>query len=160
MILVVLGNHPQSFCRLLEKIDELIEHNIIKNVFAQIGYSDYTPKNYKYKKFVGFNTFLKLISESRFVISHAGAGTIINILSYNKPAVIVPRLKQFGEHTNDHQLEITHALEKKGEIIPVYEIDNLGQAIEKANNFNTKKMNVASGINNLIQNKMELWFQQ
>jgi UDP-N-acetylglucosamine transferase subunit ALG13 len=158
VILVTLGNHRQPFNRLLKKIDQLVEEKVIESVFAQIGYTDYKPKYYKFQKFVGFNTFLRLIEKSTFVISHAGAGTIMNILSCNKPAVIMPRLNKYGEHTNNHQVEITQALEKEGKIIPVYDIENLKTAVIKARNFIAEKQNNTSSIKDIMREQIERWF--
>jgi hypothetical protein len=36
------------------------------------------------------------------------------LASLNKPYVLVPRLSKYGEHVDDHQLELAHALEQKG----------------------------------------------
>ena len=158
MILVTLGNHHQPFNRLLKKIDQLVGEKLIESVFAQTGYSDYKPEYYSFQQFVGFNTFLRLIEKSTLVISHAGAGTIINILSFNKPAVIVPRLKKYGEHTNNHQVEITQALGKEGKIIPVYDIENLNVAVIKARNFVAERSDNTSRIKDIMQEHIEVWF--
>ena len=51
MIFVTLGSQKFQFNRLLIEIDKLVdEGKITEEVFAQIGYSDYKPKNYKYKE--------------------------------------------------------------------------------------------------------------
>ncbi len=47
MIFITLGSQKFQFNRLLKKIDNLIEIGVIQEeVFAQIGYSNYKPKNY------------------------------------------------------------------------------------------------------------------
>ena len=46
MILVMLGTQNNSFHRLLEEIDKLIEKGVIKEkVVVQGGYTKYTSKN-------------------------------------------------------------------------------------------------------------------
>ena len=53
MIFVTLGSQKFQFNRLLIEIDRLIEEKkITEEVFAQIGYSDYKPRNYEYKEFL------------------------------------------------------------------------------------------------------------
>ena len=48
MILVMLGTQNNSFHRLLEEIDNLIEKGIIKDeVVVQAGYTKYESKNMK-----------------------------------------------------------------------------------------------------------------
>lgn len=158
MIFVTLGNHYQPFNRLLKELDNLAKNKIIDDVFVQAGYSDYQLKYCAYQKFIGFNNFASLIKKSVFVITHAGAGSIINILSLNKPAVVVPRLCKYGEHTNDHQLQITRALYKQGKIIPVFDIKKLDIAIKKAEHFKAERVNNSSNVINMIQEQIDLWF--
>lgn len=132
MILVLVGTHPQPFDRLLKKIDVLIESGaIIEKVIAQIGASNYTPKNYAHKSFFNDVERFGLIKKSSLVITHAGAGNIIDCLNSGKKVIVVPRRKKFGEHTNDHQLELAEALESAGKVIVVYDIEKLGDAIRK-----------------------------
>jgi UDP-N-acetylglucosamine transferase subunit ALG13 len=157
MIFVTVGNHPASFNRLLQKVDELAEQGIIKEVFAQTGFSDYLPIHYKHTPFIGYYEFDELIKQCRFIITHGGAGCIGNALLNHKPTIVVPRYKKFGEHTNDHQLEITRELEKADKIIAVYEIDKLGEAIEKAESFKVEIHSDLTAINNLIQEHIESW---
>lgn len=53
-IFITLGSQKFQFNRLLKAVDELCERGTIEaeDVFAQIGYSDYLPKNFSYKKFL------------------------------------------------------------------------------------------------------------
>ena len=46
-IFITLGSQKFQFNRLLEAVDELCEKGTVdaEDVFAQIGYSDYFPKN-------------------------------------------------------------------------------------------------------------------
>ena len=53
-------------------------------------------------------------------------------LKHGKKVIVVPRYKKFGEIADDHQLDITQELEKRRKIIAVYKIDNLSEAIRKA----------------------------
>ena len=46
MIFVTLGTSDYPFTRLLKKIDDLIENNIVKNIIVQCGNEDYQPKNF------------------------------------------------------------------------------------------------------------------
>ncbi len=152
MIFVAVGNHPQGFVRLLKSLDVLAKDKIINDVFVQIGYSNYRPKYCVYTKFVGFNEFHRLIKKSDMVITHSGAGSILNALMYNKPTIVVPRLKKYREHTDDHQLQIAKALEKEGKIIAVYNIKDLENAIKKARIFRPKTAKKKSSIIELIEN--------
>ena len=76
---------------------------------------------------------VEYIRKSELVVSHAGIGTIILCKEYGIPILILPRRKAYGEHMNDHQLEIAKALEKKEaeHIYVVYEEDQLEESILK-----------------------------
>lgn len=107
MIFVTVGSQKFQFNRLLKKIDELIEDKTITDkVFAQTGYSDYKPKNYKYKDFLTQDEFNNMIEESNLVITHAGTGVIINAIKRRKKVIGVPRLSKYNEHVDDHQVQL------------------------------------------------------
>lgn len=50
MIFITLGSQKFQFNRLLEYVDNLIK-TITEKVFAQIGASDYQPRNFNYEHF-------------------------------------------------------------------------------------------------------------
>lgn len=61
MIFITLGSQKFQFNRLLKAVDDLVQRKIIKeDVFAQIGYSDYQPQNYSYKKFLDRDEFARM----------------------------------------------------------------------------------------------------
>lgn len=131
MIFVTVGTRPLGFDRLIKKIDE-ISGEIDEEVIAQIGSTAYQPKNleyFTYKK--DEKKILKLYKESRIVISHSGAGTILNLLDLGKPIILVPRLKKYDEIIDDHQLELAEVLQKQGKAIVVYDIEKLENAIQQ-----------------------------
>jgi len=136
MIFVTVGTHTQPFNRLLQKIDELVEKGIIKEkVIAQIGYSTYKPKNYEYFTFTSEEKILELNKKAKLIITHAGVGSIITALRFRKPIIVVPRLKKFNEHVNNHQLQIAKAFKKEGKVLTCYDINKLENVIKKAKKF-------------------------
>ena len=62
-IFITLGSQKFQFNRLLIAVDKLCEKEIIcgKDVFAQIGYSDYVPQNYRYNNFMEKNLAWKWV---------------------------------------------------------------------------------------------------
>ena len=140
MIFVTVGTHTQSFNRLLKEVDKLKAVKKIKErTVAQIGHSTYEPKKIQWFRFTTFEKLNKLYRNSRIIISHGGAGSILNGLSNRKPVIVVPRLKKFNEHVNDHQLDLVKELDKNGKIIAVYDIEDLQNALLKARNFGKVK---------------------
>lgn len=137
MIFVTVGMHYHPFDRLIKKVDELLETGVLSDkVIMQIGYSEYKPTNCEFHKSVAFEEFERLLDQSDIIISHGGAGCIAGGLERNKPVVVVPRLRKFNEHSNDHQLELTGQLAGENRIIAVYDMDKLEYAIKKARDFN------------------------
>jgi len=140
MILVTVGTHNQPFDRLLKEIDRLVEQEEIKDkVIAQIGYSKYKPRNYQYFTFTSWKKILKLNNIADIIITHGGAGNLILASHINKPIVVVPRMKHYGEHVDNHQLQLVRELEKQGRVIAVYDINELGKAVKKAKSFKSGK---------------------
>lgn len=132
MIFVTVGNDFRSFDRLLKEMDK-IAPRIQTEIVIQRGYSTYLPKNTKHFDFVPMNIATDYMRNSEMVISHAGIGTIILCKEYGIPILILPRRQAYGEHINDHQLEIAKALEKKEaeHIYVAYGEDQLEERILK-----------------------------
>ena len=140
MILVTVGSQKFQFNRLLKKIDELIEQKIIKEpVFAQIGVSDYKPKHYEYADFLPQEELNKKIAECEMLITHAGTGVIINALKRSKKVIATPRLAKYGEHVDDHQIQLIAQFNELNFIEPCYEIEDLEKIIKDVKNKKYKK---------------------
>ena len=60
---------------------------------------------------------------------HAGVGSILTAIEHGKPVIAVPRRKKYGEHIDDHQLEITRELEKEGKITVVCDVRDLEKVL-------------------------------
>jgi UDP-N-acetylglucosamine transferase subunit ALG13 len=77
------------------------------------------------------NIAIEYIQKSELVVSHAGIGTIILCKEYGIPILIFPRRKGYGEHMNDHQMEIAKALEERRDenIHMIYQEDQLEEKI-------------------------------
>lgn len=107
MIFVTLGSQKFQFNRILKEIDRLIEIGIIKEeVFAQIGYSDYKPKYFEFKKFLDRDEFIQTMDRCEKIITHGGTGTIISAIKKDKKVIAVARLAKYDEHVDDHQLQL------------------------------------------------------
>jgi UDP-N-acetylglucosamine transferase subunit ALG13 len=103
-----------------------IAGKIDEKVIMQIGYTNYKPINADYFSFIdSFEEILRLNRDSRVVVSHAGAGSIVTALKQKTPVIAVPRLKKYNEHINDHQLDIAHAMSDDKNITIVYNIESL-----------------------------------
>ena len=109
MILVTLGTIPFQFNRPLIWIDILIERSIITEpMFVQYGYSDPSILAHypivTLKPMIANTELISLAKESHLVISHAGQGSTRMLAEMGVPFVLLPRLKVYKEHIDDHQL--------------------------------------------------------
>lgn len=144
MIFVTVGSQKFQFNRLLKEIDNLIqEGKIQEEVFAQIGASDYKPKNYSFKEFITQDEFNNYINESHIVITHAGTGVIINAIKRGKKVIGVPRLAKYGEHVDDHQIQLIKEFTEMNFIMSAYDTTQLYDRIKEIDNkkFNEYKSN-------------------
>lgn len=149
MIFVTVGTHEQGMDRLFIELDKLVEFGHVKDkIFAQIGYSNYIPKNYEYKKMIGYDEMDRYVSKSDIIITHGGPGSIFHPLQYNKIPIVVPRNPEFDEHVDEHQILFTKRLEKNNKVIGVYDIrkllsiiNNYSDLFKKCKIDNSNKMN-------------------
>lgn len=130
MIFVTVGTSSWDFTRLIKEMDR-IAGMIDEGVVMQISDTQYLPQNAKYFRFTSDEEYKRLFESARVIVSHAGVGTIITALHYNKPIIVVPRRKVYGEHVDDHQIEITRELEQEGKIIALYDINGLESALRE-----------------------------
>lgn len=130
MIFITLGSQKFQFNRLLKAVDEL-ETN--EEIFAQIGYSDYKPKNYKFKEFLDRDEFAKTMDKADVVITHGGTGAIIGAVKKKKKVIAVPRLKKYGEHVDDHQIQLIGQFKDLNLIYACEDMD-LKKALETVKN--------------------------
>lgn len=143
MIFVTVGTHEQPFNRLLKEVDNLIEKGVIKDdVFAQIGYSDYVPKHYKYTKFLDYDEMQNYFKNASIVITHGGPSSFMEAIKLKKVPIVVPRQEKYGEHVNNHQLIFCKELEKRK--FPLILVDDVSL--------------LKNGILNLMQNENEIAF--
>ena len=154
LIFVCVGSRGYQFDRLIKKIDELVAEKEIKDeVIAQIGQSNYTPRNFKYKRFMSVDEFKNYQNKADLIISHGGTGALIGALKLNKQVIAVPRLAKYGEHIDDHQLQVAGVLAEEGYLRMVLEMDDLLKNINDAfNNPIRKKYDKPSEIINIISN--------
>ena len=124
------------FDRLVKAVDDAIGNLWIKQkVFAQIGKTEFKPRNMEYIDMLDTNKFISMVKDSEYLISHAGIGSIILALEHNKPLLVMPRVKRLREHVNDHQIATAKKFEEIGLILAVYDVKDLPDGISKLKKF-------------------------
>ena len=79
--------------------------------------------------------FQEMINECTFLITHSGVGTIMRAIDAKKPIIVVPRLAEYHEHVDDHQVQIAKAFDVKKCVLYCDKLERLEQLIEKAKCF-------------------------
>lgn len=157
MIFITLGSQKFQFNRLLIAIDRLIENKVITDkIFAQTGYSDYKPRNYEYKKFLDKNNFDKITNMSDIVITHGGTGAIIGAVKKGKKVIAIPRMKKYGEHVDDHQLQLVKQFKNLNLICECNNCEKLGEALLIVKNtqyesYQSNTQKIIDSIENFIE---------
>ena len=133
MIFVSVGTQKFPFNRLLEKLDDLVRDGCIEDkIFAQIGLSDYKPQHYEYVDYLGKDDFDENLRQCDLVITHSGVATIVAALKRGKPVLVVPRLARYGEHVDDHQVEIADTFSEQNYVLKYQDGDDFCEMIEQA----------------------------
>ncbi|MFD1363704.1 PssE/Cps14G family polysaccharide biosynthesis glycosyltransferase [Lentibacillus salinarum] len=136
MIFVVLGTHELPFTRLIGEVERLKkEGSIQEDVLVQHGHTPYRSDHLTLKPFVSYQEMDLLYEQARLIITHAGTGSIIKGLKKSKPVIACPRLAKYGEHNDDHQLQIVSALKKQEHILSWEEDMLLEDVIQQADIF-------------------------
>ena len=166
LIFVTVGSRNYPFDRLFKKLDELIdEKKIDDEIFAQIGTSQYKPRNYKYKDYITQEEFQECVNNSDLVISHGASGSIMKSLNAGKKVVAVTRLEKYGEHINDHQIQNNEAFASNNYVLMAsLELDDLDECINKVKNGtdnlvpweNKDPLSIVKIIDNFIQENFKV----
>ena len=132
MIFITLGSQKFQFDRLLKAVDELVANGTITEpVFAQSGYSDYQPQHYEFKQFLDRDEFAEQMGKADIVITHGGTGAIIGAVKQGKKVIAVPRLAKYGEHVDDHQLQLLKEFKQMDIICVCDDCSQLAQALDE-----------------------------
>ena len=140
MIFITLGTQDKPFNRLLEAVQREIDKGNIKDkVIVQAGYTKFKSKDMEVFDLIPMDEFDKLMNKCDLLITHGGVGSIVGGLNKDKVVIAAARLEKYGEHLNDHQLQIIDNFSKAGYILGLDNFDDLGDLLEQAKSFKPKK---------------------
>lgn len=150
MILVLLGTQHNEFKRLIEEVEKNIKNgNIKEEVIVQSGFTKYESDLMKIFDMIPKEEMEKLKEKASYIITHGGVGSIVSSVEKRKKVIAVPRYCKYGEHVNDHQIDIVNAFNDRGYIIGIKEAEDLSNAISKLKTFSPKEY--ISNSNKLVQ---------
>lgn len=134
MILALCGTQKQSFERLWFNIRPLLAS---EEWIIQSGHNKWETdlSHVKIVNFVPNEQLLNWLEQADLIITHAGAGSMLQAIQMKKKIIAVPRLKKYKEHVNDHQLELAQKFESLGYLKVLNSEDNLKTLIDSMTTF-------------------------
>lgn len=134
MILVTLGTINFPFHRAIIWLRSLVENNIINEpVLLQHGMTPVDSLNHRLitnSVSLSRHEMYESTKQASLVISHAGQGSTRMLAEMNTRFILIPRLKRYGEHIDDHQLLFARQVEQFG-IKYCTEFNQLAKSIEQ-----------------------------
>jgi UDP-N-acetylglucosamine--N-acetylmuramyl-(pentapeptide) pyrophosphoryl-undecaprenol N-acetylglucosamine transferase len=114
LIFLSLGTHEAPFERAIDAIapfaidgsEVIVQHGSTsaRVDLPQISWQQYMP----------YQQVITVMSRADTVVCHAGVGTIVTALQVGHLPIVIPRLRRFGEHVDDHQCDIAGRLAERG----------------------------------------------
>lgn len=130
MIFVTIGS-MFPFDRLIQYMDEWAAAHPDAAIRCQIGDGAYQPANMPFDRKLPQRAFDEVLQSADFIVAHAGMGSVIQAAEFRKPIILLPRLKDQGEHTTDHQIDTANWLKDRPGIKVVESKEALFAAVDK-----------------------------
>lgn len=139
MIFVTVGTQDKPFTRLIKAVEDAVKSGeITDEVFVQAGNTNYESDILNVLNYVPFDKFNEYLAKADIIITHGGVGSILNSLKLKKKIIAVPRLSQYGEHINDHQLQVIQKMTQDGYILSCIDEKEIADKVKEAQKFTVK----------------------
>jgi UDP-N-acetylglucosamine transferase subunit ALG13 len=129
MIFVSVGTHEAPFDRMLRTVFEL---ELDEELVVQYGPSAVRSDRAAEAEYLSFDEVVGYIREARAVVMHAGVGSVMISLANGKRPIVMARRHEFGEHVDDHQVELARRMEASGLATFVDDVAGLREALAGA----------------------------
>lgn len=132
-LFVPLGTQKFPFGRIITALNELVEQRQYQpnEIVMQSALYPVKP-NFAHYKFLPLEDFNQYIKEAEVIVAHSGVNSIISCMELEKPLVICPRLYEYGEHVDNHQMEIAQLMHEKYNVLVCTDMKKLPALIEEA----------------------------
>ena len=141
-VFVTVGSDV-PFDRMLKVIDQWAGSNPGIDVFAQIGTTLWKPQNLNYCQILNSKDFASKMDQCNFVVAHAGIGSIITALKYQKPILVVPRRGHLNETRSDHQFATVKRLQKLSTVNIAFDEFELKEKLKHLETMLTKTAQIS-----------------
>jgi len=131
VIFVTLGTHEQPFDRALDLVAEL---PLGDKIVVQHGNTPARDQleNVEWVEYLGLDAMSSSMRRADVVITHAGVGSAVTAIKAGKKPIMLPRLARFGEHVDDHQLQLAERFANSEVGVVCRPGDNLASAVTEA----------------------------
>lgn len=119
------------FDRLVEAADHWAGENGGTEVFFQIGDGSYEPAHGAWARTLPATAFRQKLAQCRLFVGHVGMGSILQASEVGRPMLLLPRLRERGEVTTDHQLHTAARLSGRAGLHIVYGVDSLHSELSR-----------------------------
>lgn len=130
MIFVTVGSDV-PFDRMVRVVDEWAGARKRKDVFAQISRTDWRPSHIEYCQHLEPAEFTRRFTSASAIVAHAGMGTILTALHYEKPILVMPRRGSLRETRNDHQVATAKRLHDMGKVTVAFDEQSLWEKLDR-----------------------------
>jgi UDP-N-acetylglucosamine--N-acetylmuramyl-(pentapeptide) pyrophosphoryl-undecaprenol N-acetylglucosamine transferase len=113
-IVVTIGTLNFSFRRLLDRLKAIVPEQV--NMVIQAG-PDYQQVNWPGATIEGMmdpDDLAATMEDADVVIAHAGIGSALMAFEAGKSPILVPRMSSYGEHVDNHQIQIADQFAVRG----------------------------------------------
>lgn len=155
-LFVPLGTQKFPFNRLVKALNRLVESGVYspQEIVMQSTIYEERPL-FTHHEIIPLETFNSYLDKAEVIITHSGVNSIISSMNRRKPLIIVPRMKKFGEHVDDHQIEIADLMEQKFQVLVAKDMNGLTDLIEKAKHhaykqYQSKNAELVEAIRDII----------
>ena len=100
------------FTRMLDAVVPLLDN--FDEVLYQTGDLDPAAWSIDGRTSVPYEELSQASADAEVVISHAGVGAALTALRAGKHPILIPRVSAHGEHVDDHQVQLSRELERRG----------------------------------------------
>lgn len=156
MILVLCGTQKQDFTRMIKLVEQVSK---LEKVVVQAGHNQYESNSMEIFSFVSNDKIQKLYEEADLIVTHAGAGSMLQAIQNHKKIIAVPRLEKYGEHVNDHQIELAQKFESLGYLIAYQDGEDFTQVYQRAKQFQPRPYLLRGNMVDLIDNKIKTYIK-
>lgn len=156
-LFVPLGTQKFPFNRLVKALNEMVNSGVYTPQEIVMQSTIYEEKPlFTHHEIIPLETFNGYLDNAEVVITHSGVNSIISSMNRRKPLIIVPRMKKYGEHVDDHQIEIADLMEQKFGVLVARDTTQLAHLIRRAKEhqyqqYESKNAELVEAIRNLIE---------